>query len=226
MRGPIRRNGSHCTRKQGTHECPGLQQAFKQMTQAAEACRKQHEANRDAQATKYAAKRAESTQEAERLQSRDIYGFKLTSTEPHRASATAGEATLHERIMQSPPRRSLPQPEPCHQIEPTPRTARRLDCLCLVDTMRKNYHQHPPINAILQELTSLQIKHIQFLIAARVGQALLERSSRRPVEKRPQQVLGQCARQQRNDRANRIRPGFARGEGPGRVHTREEAENR
>ena len=35
----------------------------------------------------------------------------------------------------------------------------RLDCLCPVDTMRKNYHQHPPINAILQELTSLQIKH-------------------------------------------------------------------
>ena len=35
----------------------------------------------------------------------------------------------------------------------------RLDCLALVDTLRKGYHQHQPLNDILQELSSLQIQH-------------------------------------------------------------------
>ena len=35
----------------------------------------------------------------------------------------------------------------------------RLDCLALVHTMRKGYHQHEGVNAIMQELSDLQIKH-------------------------------------------------------------------
>ena len=35
----------------------------------------------------------------------------------------------------------------------------RLDCLALVHTMRKGYHQHEAVNAILPELSDLQIEH-------------------------------------------------------------------
>ena len=35
----------------------------------------------------------------------------------------------------------------------------RLDCLALVHTLRKGYHQHDAVNAIMQELSNLQIKH-------------------------------------------------------------------
>ena len=35
----------------------------------------------------------------------------------------------------------------------------RLDCLALVHTLRKGYHQHDAVNAIMQELFDLQIKH-------------------------------------------------------------------
>ena len=35
----------------------------------------------------------------------------------------------------------------------------RLDCLALAHTLRKGYHQHDAVNAIMQELSDLQIKH-------------------------------------------------------------------
>ena len=35
----------------------------------------------------------------------------------------------------------------------------RLGCLALVHTLRKGYHQHDVVNAIMQELSDLQIKH-------------------------------------------------------------------
>ena len=35
----------------------------------------------------------------------------------------------------------------------------RLDCLTLVHTLRKDYHQHDAVNATMQELSDLQIKH-------------------------------------------------------------------
>jgi hypothetical protein len=35
----------------------------------------------------------------------------------------------------------------------------RLDCLALVHTLRKGYHQHDAVNAIMRELSNLQIKH-------------------------------------------------------------------
>ena len=35
----------------------------------------------------------------------------------------------------------------------------RLDCLALVHTLRKGYHQHDAVNAIMQELSKLQIKY-------------------------------------------------------------------
>ena len=35
----------------------------------------------------------------------------------------------------------------------------RLDCLALVHILRKGYHQHDAVNAIMQELSDLRIKH-------------------------------------------------------------------
>ena len=35
----------------------------------------------------------------------------------------------------------------------------RLDCLAFVHTLRKGYHQHDAGNAIMEELSDLQIKH-------------------------------------------------------------------